>query len=163
MLILKTKGQWRGETMGKKADGSLFQKEVLLTLIENGHMVCVVRDVTELKCNMEIIKHMAYYDTLTGLPNRLLFNDRLCHAITEAGKQNSLLAVVFLDRFKTINDTLGHNIGDLLIQSVAQRLKNYIRKTDIVTRLGGDEFLLLFTNVLNSYDARTIAQHLPMV
>lgn len=151
--------QWRGETTGKRFDGSSLQQEVSLTLIDGGNIICVARDITELKCNVEMIKHMAYYDTLTGLPNRLLFNDRLGQSISEAQRQNNMLAIMFLDldRFKTINDTLGHNIGDLLIQAVAQRLKGCMRKADTVTRLGGDEFLILFADLFHVQDAAVLA------
>lgn len=112
------------------------------------------------KRNAEIIKHIAYYDSLTGLPNRLLFNNRLGHAMSQAHRQNRILAIMFLDidRFKTINDTLGHNIGDLLIHAIAQRLKSCVRKVDTVTRLGGDEFLILFTSLNRIHDAAILSQ-----
>ena len=102
-------------------------------------------DVTERKRAEEQIKSLAYHDALTGLPNRLLFNDRLTVAVAQAHRQRTRLAVLFLDldRFKVINDSLGHSLGDRLLQAVAERLQAGVREGDTVARLGGDEFILL--------------------
>jgi diguanylate cyclase (GGDEF)-like protein/PAS domain S-box-containing protein len=105
-------------------------------------------------------EHLAYHDTLTDLPNRSLFNTLLNQGISEARRYDSQLAVVFidLDRFKQINDTLGHEAGDQLLQEVASRLKVCIRESDTVARLGGDEFVLLLPKVTDAKDAATVAQ-----
>jgi diguanylate cyclase (GGDEF)-like protein/PAS domain S-box-containing protein len=100
------------------------------------------RDVTARKRDEATIRHLAYFDALTGLPNRMLFNDRLGQALAQAHRTHDMLAVLFLDvdRFKTINDTLGHVVGDKLLAAVAQRLTRCLREGDTVARLGGDEF-----------------------
>jgi len=107
------------------------------------------RDVTARKVDEETIRHLAYYDALTGLPNRMLLNDRLAQALAHAHRNQQKLAILFLDldRFKTINDTLGHSLGDRLLQEVAQRLGGCLREGDTVARLGGDEFALLLPGI----------------
>ncbi|HKO54422.1 MAG TPA: EAL domain-containing protein, partial [Thermoanaerobaculia bacterium] len=153
-------GRWRGEATGARRDGATFPQEISLTAIEGGGMVCVARDITERTYAEEQIKHLAYHDALTGLPNRLLFKDRLTVALSHAQRDRSRIAVLFLDldRFKVINDSLGHNIGDQLLQAVATRVQSCVRESDTVARLGGDEFTLLLPNLLRSEDAAPIAQ-----
>ena len=123
-------------------------------------MVCVVRDVTERTYAEEQIKHLAYHDALTGLPNRLLFKDRLTVALSHAQRGHERLAVLFLDldRFKVINDSLGHTAGDQLLQAVAWRIQSCVRESDTVARLGGDEFTLLLPQLTHSEDAARVAQ-----
>jgi diguanylate cyclase (GGDEF)-like protein len=130
-----------------------------LTAIGGGGMVCVVRDITERTYAEEQIKHLAYHDALTNLPNRLLFKDRLTVALSHAQRDGSHLAVLFLDldRFKVINDSLGHNIGDQLLQAVAARVQACVRDSDTVARLGGDEFTVLLPRLHRSDDAAPIA------
>lgn len=108
------------------------------------------------------VRHLAYNDTLTGLPNRLLFMDHLTRAIEHAAAQNSMLGVLFLDldRFKFINDTLGHEVGDKLLATMAQRLKGCVRADDCVARLGGDEFTVLLDDLPNSGVAASVAQNI---
>lgn len=108
------------------------------------------------------IRYQAFHDLLTGLPNRTLFNDRLPLALANAQRQTGLLAVMFLDldRFKTINDTLGHAIGDLLLQAVAQRLSTCLREGDTIARWGGDEFTLLLPQIYSPEDAAKAAQRI---
>lgn len=152
--------QWRGEARGKRRDGSLFPQEVSLTLLENEGAVCVIRDITERAYAEEQIRHLAYHDALTSLPNRLLFKDRLMVALSHAQRDHSLLAVLFLDldRFKVINDSLGHNVGDQLLQAVAARVHHCVRESDTVARLGGDEFTVLLPALSASEAAAKIAQ-----
>ncbi len=118
------------------------------------------RDVTEQKRAEEAIRHHAYHDHLTGLPNRMLFDDRLRHALGQAARGHQILALLFLDvdRFKTINDTLGHAAGDRLLLEVGKRLVSRKRAGDTVARLGGDEFLLLISNLRRVEDAARVAQ-----
>jgi diguanylate cyclase (GGDEF)-like protein/PAS domain S-box-containing protein len=158
--IVQERGRWRGEATGVRADGASFPQEVSLTAIEAGGMIAVVRDVTERTYAEEQIKHLAYHDALTGLPNRLLFKDRLTVALSHAQRDQSHLAVLFLDldRFKVINDSLGHNIGDQLLQAVAARVASCVRDSDTVARLGGDEFTVLLPRLKRSEDAAPIAQ-----
>jgi diguanylate cyclase (GGDEF)-like protein/PAS domain S-box-containing protein len=118
------------------------------------------RDITERKEAEEFINFQAYHDLLTRLPNRSLFKDRLNLALAQAKRNSKELAVMFLDldRFKVVNDSLGHAMGDRLLQAVALRLDNVIRKCDTLSRFGGDEFTLLLPNVNSAEDARIIAK-----
>ena len=117
------------------------------------------RDVTERRQTEEQIRYQASHDLLTGLPNRTLFNEKLSEALSSAAKRNRQLAVMFLDldRFKLVNDTLGHDIGDLLIKSTTQRLQACLRDCDILARWGGDEFTLLVPDITDQQDAIAIA------
>ncbi|MDA3870031.1 MAG: EAL domain-containing protein [Gammaproteobacteria bacterium] len=126
----------------------------------------VARDITERKIAEETITFQAYHDLLTRLPNRTLLRDRLSLAITQAKRENEMLAVMFLDldRFKNINDSLGHISGDELLQQVSARLKSCLRKGDTLARFGGDEFTLLLPKITNrSADARKIAEKIAYV
>ena len=118
------------------------------------------RDVTERKRAEEAIRHHAYHDHLTALPNRMLFDDRLRHALAQASRSHQLMALLFLDvdRFKTINDTLGHAAGDRLLIEIGKRLVNRKRASDTVARLGGDEFLILVNNLRQIEDAARVAE-----
>ena len=119
----------------------------------------MLQDVSERRQQERIIHHMAYHDALTGLPNRVLLNDRLHQALT-AVKRNSgagALMMLDLDRFKDINDSLGHSTGDTLLKEVGQRLTGILRKSDTVSRMGGDEFVLLLPSIANSESSAVIA------
>ena len=120
--------------------------------------VCL--DITERKRVEEQVRSLAYRDSLTGLPNRLLFNDRLSMAVASAHRHRRGVAVLFLDldRFKVINDSLGHSVGDRLLQEVAERLRGCVREGDSVARLGGDEFTVLLQDVSTPADAARIAE-----
>ncbi|MBV8518116.1 MAG: PAS domain S-box protein [Acidobacteria bacterium] len=157
--LVQQRGRWRGEATGLRRDGSSFPQEISLTAIAGGGMVCVVRDITERTYAEEQIKHLAYHDALTNLPNRLLFKDRLTVALSHAHRDDLRLAVLFLDldRFKVINDSLGHNIGDSLLQAVAARVQACVRDSDTVARLGGDEFTVLLPRLHRSDDAVPVA------
>lgn len=120
----------------------------------------IARDITERKRADERIRYLALHDTLTGLPNRNLFRERVNNAIARARSNRHLMAVLFidLDRFKDINDSLGHNVGDRLLQVAANRLKRCLREGDGVARLGGDEFVVDLPVLANREEAMTIAQ-----
>lgn len=111
-------------------------------------VACTIHDVTKKKKDKELITHMAYHDGLTNLPNRRLFNDQLNLGLKKAKEQNTPLAIMYLDidRFKFINDSLGHLIGDKLLQEISNRLKEYVRPQDLVARIGGDEFNIILPN-----------------
>lgn len=130
---------------------------------QQGHLIAydgLASDITDLKQAEQKLRHIAYYDALTNLPNRELFSDRLRQAIIQARRHKRMFAVMFLDldRFKGINDTLGHKIGDSLLQLVSERLVNSIREGDPVARLGGDEFIILFPDIAQARDASIVAQ-----
>jgi len=126
----------------------------IVGIIQNAH------DITALKEAEEQIRQLAYYDTLTGLPNRRLLFDRLNHALTQARRFGRSMAVMFLDldRFKRINDTLGHSVGDELLKQVAQRLTGCVRAGDTIARPGGDEFVIVLTEIGHSQDAARVAE-----
>ena len=119
-------------------------------------------DITERKVTEERVQYLAYYDALTGLPNRTLLQDRLTKALASARRRKDKVALLFLDldRFKDVNDSLGHSVGDLLLQKVAERLKKWAREQDTVARLGGDEFLIVLTAVKDISDAAVAAERL---
>lgn len=125
-------------------------------------MISVSRDISERRRAEEQIEYQAYHDALTGLPNRLLFRDRLTVALAHAKRQQSPVAVMFLDldRFKIVNDTLGHSLGDELLRAVAARLRAVLREGDTIARMGGDEFTILLTDLAGPTDAAKIAQKL---
>ena len=133
-----------------RLNGSLLDTEINAEIVRDGQgqpsgLIFVIRDISERKKTEEHIRHMAQHDPLTGLPNRALFSDRLQSAITNAVRDKTGLALMFidLDKFKPVNDTYGHGVGDLLLQDVAQRMLQCLRDSDTVARIGGDEFVVL--------------------
>jgi diguanylate cyclase (GGDEF)-like protein/PAS domain S-box-containing protein len=120
------------------------------------------RDITDRKFAEERVQFLAYYDALTGLPNRTLLQDRLTKALASARRQKDKVALLFLDLdgFKTINDSLGHSVGDLLLKEVAERLKKWAREQDTIARVGGDEFLIVLTAVKEVADAAVAAERI---
>jgi len=123
-------------------------------------VICISKDITDRKLIEEKLAHMAQYDSLTNLPNRALFSDRLQHAISEAVRNRTRLALLFLDldNFKAVNDTCGHSVGDILLQEAAQRLQACVRKSDTVGRIGGDEFVILLPGIDDDAYALTVAE-----
>ena len=122
-------------------------------------IVMHLRDISERKKQEETIKHMAFHDTLTDLPNRKLYMQHLQRDLERAKRKNEMLAVMFLDldNFKVVNDSLGHDVGDKLLKEVARRLAGSLRKSDVVSRLGGDEFTILLPSLSNPDNALTAA------
>lgn len=164
--LLET-GRWNGEVWNRRKNGEIFAELLTINAVRNyrgeiSHYVSIFADITEHKQTEEHVRHLAHYDALTNLPNRTLFNDRLGQALINAQRDNGKAAVMFLDldRFKNINDTLGHGIGDLLLQEVAARLTGCVRQGDTVSRLGGDEFVVLLPELNDEKDARLVAQKL---
>ncbi|MBK7354843.1 EAL domain-containing protein [Propionivibrio sp.] len=145
---------WRGELQSRRRDGTLYWDRVLISPIrsrdgEITNYVAIKEDITELKASQQHIEFLAHHDPLTGLPNRLLLRDRVEQARAQAARKQSRLALMFLDldRFKTINDSLGHPVGDNLLNQVVERLKGCVRESDTISRQGGDEFIILLNDV----------------
>lgn len=147
-----TAGQeWRGELINKRKDGTEYIESALIAPIcdPQGKIInylAIKEDITEKRLNEERIHQLAHFDQLTGLPNRVLLTDRFGYVLNLARRNGETVAVMFLDldHFKNINDTLGHTIGDHYLMEIGRRLKAAIRQEDTVSRLGGDEFILLF-------------------
>ena len=147
---LQAKGLWQGEIWNRRKDGELYAQLTSISSIRNergavSNYIGLLTDITNQKLNQDSLERMAYYDALTGLPNRLLLADRMQQAIARCSRHNTLLAVCYidLDNFKPINDRWGHGAGDSLLIEVARRLTNCLRQDDTVSRLGGDEFVIL--------------------
>ena len=158
-------GKERFEWLHKRKNGDVFPAEVCLTPLTLGGrrmLLGTVRDITDRKVAEKRIQYLALHDALTGLPNRTLLQDRLGKALAAARRQGDKVALLFLDldRFKDINDSLGHSVGDLLLQEVAERLKTWGREQDTVSRLSGDEFLITLTHVKDVPDAAVAAERL---
>ncbi len=163
MAIAFRKGSHRFEWDHKRADGEVFPVEVLLTSIPVGDrniLYTVWRDITERKRDEEIIRHQAYYDSLTNLPNRTLLRDRLQQAVIHANRYKNHGAIMFLDldQFKKINDSLGHTVGDSLLIEVSNRINGVLREEDTAARLGGDEFIILLPDLPNNDSSFTFAE-----
>ncbi|MFW6235268.1 MAG: diguanylate cyclase domain-containing protein [Desulfovibrionales bacterium] len=122
----------------------------------------MLTDITERKKAEQTIQYMAYHDNLTGLPNRLLFNDRLQQEMARCRRNNDILAIMVLDldQFKAINDTLGHHAGDVLLKSISLRLQNTIRECDTVARMGGDEFLIVLSKLASRSRAMDVGKRI---
>ena len=145
---------WQGEIWNCRKNGEEYAAWLSISAIrdEHGviqHYIGIADDITENKAIQRQMEYLAYHDSLTGLPNRMLANDRLEQAIAHANRSKNRVAVMFLDLddFKTINDTLGHSVGDSMLKSVAERLQACVRESDTVSRLGGDEFLVMLHEV----------------
>jgi diguanylate cyclase (GGDEF)-like protein/PAS domain S-box-containing protein len=149
------------ELMGMRKDGVAFPMEASVSEMQQGEGVAyasVVRDITARKRAEEHIRHLAHHDSLTGLPNRFLFGDRLEAAITRADRHQTRIALVFIDlnKFKPVNDTYGHAVGDMVLIGVAKRLSNCLRKTDTVARIGGDEFVAILEEISGEKEVRRL-------
>lgn len=162
---LQQQGHWEGEISNRRKNGETYTELLSISAIrsEDGtinNYVGVFNDISQTKHYEKRLEYLAHHDPLTDLPNRSLLHDRLEEAVVRAQRGNTLMFVLFidLDRFKMINDSLGHGIGDRVLQVVAARLKNTIRDTDTVARLGGDEFTIILEQMHSSDDAAILAQ-----
>ena len=151
---LETKGEWKGEIWNRRKNGEVYPELLTINSIKNSigattHYVGVFKDISDIKSSEEKLRHQAFHDALTNLPNRSLFLDRLNHAIIHAHRISGKLAILFLDmdNFKNINDTMGHLTGDRYLQVIARRLSSICRDEDTVARLGGDEFVILIPEI----------------
>ena len=150
---LEREGHWQGEMWCVKKSGEIYPKSATISAIKskdasNTSYVIVCRDITKQKNLESQLNHLAHHDALTGLPNRLLFEDRLAQKLVHANRNQYPLSLIFidLDLFKIVNDSLGHDIGDRLLRAVAERLQKCVRESDTVARLGGDEFTVILDN-----------------
>ena len=147
-------GQWRGEIINRNRDGSVTPELVAINTVYNEYgepasYVAIYTDISQIKESQGQLAHMAHHDPLTNLPNRILFHERLQHALDRASRRDGSVAVIFvdLDHFKHVNDSLGHSYGDRLLIEVAEVLSSRLRHEDTVARIGGDEFTILIEEV----------------
>ena len=162
---LATHGRWKGETWARQRDGNVFLVWRSVTAISTesgtpGRLVSVFSDVTERWRSNERLRHLAFHDPLTELPNRMLLLERLGQLIGQTEREERCVAVIFLDldRFKAVNDTLGHAMGDLLLKAVAADLLALVRQSDTVARIGGDEFVVVLDNPAGREEVEKIAR-----
>ena len=164
---VETDGGWHGEVWTRRKNGEDFPSWASISLVRNREgQICnyfsIFTDITERKAAEERIHNLAYYDSLTGLPNRALLNKLVDQALAEARRKRRHGALLFIDlnRFKPINDSLGHGVGDRLLQQVAERLRNAVRSEDVVARLGGDEFVVALFDIARREHAAMVARKL---
>ena len=162
---LKKDAYWQGEVWDRRKDGGVYPKWLTISVIFDDagavrYYMAHFTDISAERAAEAKLHHMAHHDMLTGLFNRYSLKDRLEHSLAVARRNTGRVALMFidLDRFKGINDTLGHHVGDELLVEVSQRLKNCVRESDVVARLGGDEFVVMLTGLEHSSSAATIAE-----
>ncbi|MFZ5484102.1 MAG: EAL domain-containing protein [Pseudomonadota bacterium] len=161
---LKDRDHWQGEIWNKRKSGEVYAEWLGISTIRDAqgklqYYIAIFSDITEKKLSQLRIEHFAHFDTLTDLPNRVLFNDRLKNALVRGNRNGGYVALLFLDLdgFKAINDSLGHQSGDLLLQRVADRLRRTVRGSDTVSRLGGDEFTIILADIETREQAVSVA------
>lgn len=164
---LAESGHWRGELWQRRKDGEEFLCWVELNEVcdasgQRTHMIGVLTDITDRKRAEQELRYLANYDTLTGLPNRALLGERLGAAVISARRTGQKVGLLFLDldRFKHINDSMGHTTGDRTLKAAGARLRQCVRETDVVARLGGDEFTVVLENLADARGAEEMAQRL---
>ncbi|HEY5763434.1 MAG TPA: EAL domain-containing protein [Rhodocyclaceae bacterium] len=158
-------GRWQGEIWSRRKSGELFPQWLGISVLsdENGnvtHYVSIASDISERKASAERIHYLAHYDSLTGLPNRVLLRDRVQQAMVHADRQHTKIGLMLLDldRFKVVNESLGHDLGDQLLLRVVDRLREAVRNTDTISRQGGDEFLIVVPDQRGAEVAARIAE-----
>ena len=161
------RGIWRGKIINRTKDGELIPvwttiKRILNDKGEVVNYTAIQTDLREIESSQAKADYLAYHDPLTGLSNRINFEEYLHHALAAAKRNNTQLALLFidLDRFKVINDTLGHDIGDMVLIKVANRLKALLRESDFIARWGGDEFVVILENIASPSDAALVANNI---
>jgi diguanylate cyclase (GGDEF)-like protein/PAS domain S-box-containing protein len=164
---LRETGQWSGEVWNRTKRGTVFPQMLTISAVRDStgvvqHYVALAFDVSALKEREERLEHLALYDPLTGLPNRVFLADKLQQAMARSRRRTRNLAVAYLDldSFKTVNDTHGHEVGDRLLKVVAKRMKRVMRDGDTLARLGGDEFVAVFLDLENAASSRPVIDRL---
>ena len=153
------------EQVGRRKDGHLFPMEITVSELREGRArayIGAMRDITSRKEYENQIKHLAHHDALTGLPNRNLYQDHLEKTLARAKREKTVFALMFidLDKFKPVNDTYGHEAGDVVLKGVAERLSKHLRSSDIIARVGGDEFVVILDKITDKHDAGGVARKL---
>lgn len=162
---IETSGQWVGEIWNRRKTGEVYPERLSINTIQNPdgtvhRRIAIFNDITDRNAALEKIEQLAFYDQLTKLPNRKLFHDRLDQEIRKSHRDKSMVALLYidLDHFKEVNDSLGHHAGDLLLVEAAKRIKKSVRDYDTLSRLGGDEFTVILSELNGSSDIERIAQ-----
>jgi len=162
---LRAEGAWQGEVWNRRKNGEVFPQWLGISALRNAegvttHYVSIGSDITERKSAEERIHYLAHYDAMTGLPNRLLLRDRFQQAVAVADRNQTRVALmsIDLDRFKVVNDTLGHQVGDELLRQVVDRLKHSVRASDTISRQGGDEFIVVTQDHAGAQMAMAVAK-----
>lgn len=164
---LQTRGHWSGELYNRRKDGHEYSELLTISVIrdelgEVQNYIALFSDITLLKEQQRLLEHMAHYDALTKLPNRLLLADRLQQAMRQASRRGSRVAVVYLDLddFKPVNDTYGHTVGDELLVALASRMTEALREGDSLARIGGDEFVAVLVDLADAESSHPVLQRL---
>lgn len=164
---LQHSGQWQGEVWVRRKNGQVFPSWQTVSAVRNEagevtHYVLVISDISTVKHAQEALAFLAHHDALTRLPNRLLLRDRLAQALARASREGQPLALLFIDlnRFKEINDTLGHAVGDAVLMHAAQAMASALRASDTLARLGGDEFVALLEGEASEHSVQTVVEKL---
>ncbi len=161
---LRSKGHWEGEIWNRHKDGNIYVEWLSITRLGGaqggGQYLAIFHDITSRKAAEDMLRHRAHHDALTDLPNRSLFYDRLQSAFSQAKRYHRIFALLLvdLDRFKEVNDTLGHTAGDELLVETARRLSSCVRESDTVARLGGDEFAIVLSDMASDNEAEQVAE-----
>lgn len=160
-------GVWRGEVWSRRKNGAVYPQWLSLSTVNDAagqlvHYIAAFSDISLLKQHEQRLEYMAYYDALTGIPNRVLLRDRMLQGIANARRHGGMLAVCYLDLdgFKPINDRFGHEVGDVVLVEIAHRIKDGLREGDTVARLGGDEFIVLLRDLVRVEDCSFVLRRI---
>jgi len=164
---IKATGRWQGEIWNRRKNGEVYPEWLSITAVRSStgkveHYLAIFSDITLRKREEGELYELATHDALTGLPNRFFFSERFRHALAHAKRAGNLIGLLYLDldRFKPVNDSLGHKCGDKLLQAAARRIKRSVREGDTIARLGGDEFAVILEHLPRPRDAAATARKL---
>jgi diguanylate cyclase (GGDEF)-like protein/PAS domain S-box-containing protein len=164
---INASGRWQGEIWNRRKNGEIYPEWLSITAVKGStgkveNYLAIFSDITLRKREEHELYDLATHDTLTGLPNRFFFSERFRHAMVRAKRASHMVGLLYLDldRFKPVNDALGHKCGDKLLQTVARRLKRSVREEDTIARLGGDEFAVILEHLSRPRDAAATARKL---